>query len=80
MSWLPSGLENLAPETMYHVRVVASNVLGTVYGPDQTFTTQSQGGVFALPTDAYGKWSRRPTSTVRVSGAPAKTANADPGR
>ena len=27
------------PGRTYHYRVVASNELGTVYGPDQTFTT-----------------------------------------
>ncbi len=41
--------QNLTPETTYHLRVVASNVLGTVYGPDQTFTTQAGGGAFVLP-------------------------------
>ncbi|HWX44382.1 MAG TPA: hypothetical protein VNY52_03560 [Solirubrobacteraceae bacterium] len=41
--------EGLLGETTYHVRVVASNLLGTVYGPDETFTTQAVGGAFALP-------------------------------
>ncbi len=41
--------EDLPDETTYHVRVVASNVLGTVYGPDETFTTQTGGGAFSLP-------------------------------
>ncbi len=41
--------QDLLAQTTYHVRVVASNVLGTVYGPDQTFTTQAGGGAFALP-------------------------------
>jgi NHL repeat len=41
--------QDLLGETTYHVRVVASNVLGTVYGPDQTFTTQAGGGAFMLP-------------------------------
>ncbi len=34
-----TGSSGLAPGTTYHYRVVASNELGTVYGPDQTFTT-----------------------------------------
>jgi hypothetical protein len=40
----------LAPDTVYHFRVVATNSLGTVTGPDHTFTTQ---GAFAslLPDD-----------------------------
>ncbi len=41
--------QDLLAETTYHVRLVASNVLGTVYGPDKTFTTQAGGGGFALP-------------------------------
>jgi hypothetical protein len=41
--------QDLLGETTYHVRVVASNVLGTVYGPDETFTTQAAGGAFVLP-------------------------------
>ena len=42
-------VEGLSPQTTYHVRVVASNVLGSVFGPDQTFTTQAGGGAFVLP-------------------------------
>jgi hypothetical protein len=42
-------VQALASETTYHMRVVATNVLGTVYGPDETFTTQSAGGAFSLP-------------------------------
>ncbi len=34
-----AAASNLAPGSTYHYRVVASNELGTVYGPDQTFTT-----------------------------------------
>jgi hypothetical protein len=42
-------VEELTPETTYHARVVASNALGTVYGPEETFTTQPSGAAFALP-------------------------------
>jgi hypothetical protein len=41
--------QNLLTDTTYHFRLVASNVLGTVYGPDETFTTEAAGGAFALP-------------------------------
>lgn len=34
-----AAASGLAPGTTYHYRVVAMNELGTVYGPDQTFTT-----------------------------------------
>lgn len=44
-------VEGLLGEATYHVRVVASNVLGTVYGLDETFTTQAGGGAFVLPDD-----------------------------
>ena len=41
--------EDLLAGTTYHVRLVASNALGVVYGPDEVFTTQAAGVVFALP-------------------------------
>ncbi|HWX43929.1 MAG TPA: hypothetical protein VNY52_01240 [Solirubrobacteraceae bacterium] len=41
--------QDLLPNTTYHVRLVANNALGTVYGPDETFTTQAGAGAFALP-------------------------------
>ncbi len=34
-----ASASGLAAGTIYHYRVVATNELGTVYGPDQTFTT-----------------------------------------
>jgi hypothetical protein len=33
-------VRSLTPSTTYHYRVLASNTVGTVEGPDQTFTTQ----------------------------------------
>jgi hypothetical protein len=41
--------EDLLPGTTYHVRIAATGALGTVYGADETFTTQSGGGAFVLP-------------------------------
>ncbi len=41
-------VEGLAPGTVYHFRVVASNSLGVVDGPDRVFTTQG-GEVSVLP-------------------------------
>jgi hypothetical protein len=41
--------QGLQPETVYHVRLSAANLLGTVRAPDITFTTQPAGGEFALP-------------------------------
>jgi hypothetical protein len=39
----PVGIDlgHLAPGTTYHARAVASNGIGTTYGPNQTFTTES---------------------------------------
>lgn len=42
-------IQGLAPATLYHYRVLATNTLGTVEGPDQTFTTQGPGGTLMLP-------------------------------
>jgi WD40-like Beta Propeller Repeat len=36
------NVQELAPSTVYHYRVVASNALGTVDGPDRVFTTQAR--------------------------------------
>jgi DNA-binding beta-propeller fold protein YncE len=36
-----AAASGLAPGTTYHYRVVATNELGTAYGPDQTFTTST---------------------------------------
>jgi NHL repeat len=36
-----ASASGLAPGTTYHYRVVVTNELGTVVGPDQTFTTQT---------------------------------------
>ncbi len=36
-----AAASGLAPGSTYHYRVVATNEVGTVYGPDQTFTTLS---------------------------------------
>jgi hypothetical protein len=41
--------QNLLPQTTYHVRLVTTNALGTVDGPDETFTTQAAGGELNLP-------------------------------
>jgi DNA-binding beta-propeller fold protein YncE len=42
-------LQGLQPATAYRFRVVAVNELGTSYGVEQGFTTQTVGGEFALP-------------------------------
>jgi hypothetical protein len=46
-------LSGLAPGTVYHYRVVATNPDGTVYGPDQQFTTGSLPPPTAAQTTAH---------------------------
>ena len=36
-------LQGLAADTIYYYRVVVSNTLGTIYGAERTFTTQTKG-------------------------------------
>jgi DNA-binding beta-propeller fold protein YncE len=36
-----AAAKGLAPDTTYHYRVVATNELGTIAGPDRTFTTEA---------------------------------------
>lgn len=42
-------LPSLQQDTTYHARFVATNSLGTTYGADLTFHTQTGGGEFSLP-------------------------------
>jgi len=42
------SLTGLEPNTVYHYRVVTSNSLSMVYGPDQTFATQAMYGTAAI--------------------------------
>jgi DNA-binding beta-propeller fold protein YncE len=42
------AVEHLTPGSVYHYRVVAHNVFGTVSGPDQTFTTQTANAPISL--------------------------------
>ncbi len=46
-----AAIQELAPATEYHYRVIAHNASGTTTGPDQTFTTHATGGEFRLPDD-----------------------------
>jgi hypothetical protein len=83
--------EGLSPGTKYHYRVVATNALGSIPGPDRTFTTWGGGGEFALsdgrqyemvtPPDKHGalffglNWGYWPNSP----GAQALVAQASAG-
>jgi DNA-binding beta-propeller fold protein YncE len=42
-------VQELSPHTTYHYRLVAHNELGTVEGPDHSFTTQTAGVALTLP-------------------------------
>jgi Tol biopolymer transport system component len=65
----------LSAETAYHVRVVASNALGTVYGPDRVFRTQSGGGAFVLPDgrqwELVSPANKNGSLLAPIGGAPA---------
>lgn len=43
-------LQNLAPSTIYHYRIVATNADGTAAGEDQTFTTPVYSNPITLPS------------------------------
>lgn len=67
-------INGLTPNTTYHSRVIASNILGIVYGPDFTFTTEASNSLFTLtePFDAVV-----PTSTNSPVGQDATMATDD---
>jgi hypothetical protein len=44
-----SAISGLEPSTTYHFQVIATNALGTVEGPDLTFTTQPASSSTELP-------------------------------
>jgi hypothetical protein len=44
-------ISGLSPSTTYHFQVIATNTLGTVEGPDRTFTTQPASASTGLPGD-----------------------------
>jgi len=53
-----AAINNLAPATLYHARLVASNAAGTSYGPDRTLTT-------GAPSLASNPWSPlRPSASA----------------
>ena len=77
-------IDGLAPATAYHVRVVATNSVGTTTGTDARFTTTSTASGSAgaalpvalpatLPAALVAKWSRT-RRTVRAIVTPAATA------
>jgi DNA-binding beta-propeller fold protein YncE len=47
---ISAALQNLAPGTTYHYRIVAINSDGKVYGVDQTFTTPVYSNPIVLPS------------------------------
>lgn len=77
---LQAHLQELAEETTYHYRLVASSNAGPTQGPDQAFTTQGPGGPLTLldgrhwelvsPPMKYGAGilpQRREGSVIRAS-------------
>ncbi|HET9199267.1 MAG TPA: hypothetical protein VFN92_13555 [Solirubrobacterales bacterium] len=58
------SLTDLEPGTTYHYRLVASNVSGTNYGEDQTFTTRS-----LIPSVTTGPAVEITTSDAKLTGS-----------
>ena len=68
-------LTGLNPVSTYHYRVLASNILGTTEGRDQTFTTQTPQEVFALSD--HRAWEL--VSPVNKHGAPIEALTREGG-
>ncbi|HEY4416382.1 MAG TPA: sialidase family protein [Verrucomicrobiae bacterium] len=64
-------INGLTLDTVYHSRVIASNLLGIVYGSDFTFTTESSNTLFAFTEPLT---SVIPTSTNSPAGQTAAMA------
>jgi hypothetical protein len=56
----------LAPNTRYHFRIVGTNILGTVYGSDETFTTVTSTGP---PVAATTPATRVASSSATLNGS-----------
>ncbi|MGA7703921.1 MAG: hypothetical protein WB998_03385 [Solirubrobacteraceae bacterium] len=65
-------LGELLPETTYHYRLVATNVAGTTFGPDYTFTTGSAASPVAITggSGAVAQNSAVITGLVDTNGLP----------
>jgi DNA-binding beta-propeller fold protein YncE len=72
-----AAASGLMPETTYHYRVVATNALGTVAGPDRTFTTGAQA---ACPNEQMrgGFSANLPECRAYELVTPANEASAEP--
>jgi DNA-binding beta-propeller fold protein YncE len=66
-------IQELIPQSTYHYRVIAHNALGTVIGPDRSFTTQGPGSILpdgrsweqVSPANKHGS----PLEPLRENGA-----------
>jgi hypothetical protein len=77
-------LQNLSVDTTYRFRTVTTNILGTTYGSEHTFTTQKLGGTLVLPdgrqwelvspTIKHGADIRSAFGKVSLSDAPFQAA------
>ena len=77
-----ADLSGLAPGTLYHYRAVTVSALGTFYGPDQTFITQAESGLFAVasindtaPGIPYARFRGLGNPTLNDQGHSAFCAN-----
>jgi hypothetical protein len=67
---LSESLSGLAPLTVYHYRVVATNVSGTTNGPDQTFRTSGAPSAATGGTSSVGETVATLGGTVGPNGHP----------
>ena len=53
-------IEGLTAGAIYHCRLVASNALGTAFGPDSVLTTGMKGSTSVDPSGSYGDYPAIP--------------------
>ena len=73
-----ADIAGLVPGTVYHFRIVATNAIGTVFGPDQTFTTAgSAPGTKPLSRDCsrFGRKAKKLSNRARRLRGKAKQAS-----
>ncbi len=65
-----TSISGLAPGTVYHFRVVATNFTGTTAGPDQAFITPAPPSVDSISVTAVGQTSAHLAAIVSANGSP----------
>jgi hypothetical protein len=69
-----ADVRNLTPGTTYHFRIAATNAIGTIYGPDQTFTTVAEPPSQTQDCDKLSRRAKKKSDEAKRLRKKAKSA------